>query len=103
MGTRIARRLHATVAGGLALVVLGCGGGRTAVVGLGNSDNRIVEGGMLEEVAEALAEHPGTPQVTDEMLARIFSAILGRATQGDPEAALIVLQVAEEQRDGSEG
>ena len=32
------------------------------------------------------------------MLAEIFSAILGRAKRGDPEAALIVLRVAEKQR-----
>ncbi len=72
-----------------------CGG---EIVGIGNSGNRIAAGGLLEEVAEALAENPGTPRVTDEMLVEIFSAILGRASRGDPEAARIVLQVAEQQR-----
>ena len=81
-----------------AVAILGCGGGDTAIVGLGNSGNRIVENGMLEEVAGALAEHPATPVVTDQMVAEIFPAILHRANAGDPEAALIVLLVAEEQR-----
>lgn len=85
----------------LALSVSACGGGKTAVVGLGNSDNRIVEGGTLEAVAEALAERTETPYVSDELLGRVFSAILERATEGDPEAALIVLRVAEEQREQS--
>jgi hypothetical protein len=80
--------------------VVACGG---EIVGIGNGGNRIFQGGVLGEVTEALAEHPGTPQVTDEMLSQIFSAILGRATQGDPEAALIVLQVAREQRQEDEG
>jgi hypothetical protein len=80
--------------------VVACGG---EIVGIGNGGNRIFEGGVLGEVTEALAEHPGTPQVTDAMLSQIFSAILGRATQGDPEAALIVLQVAREQRQEDEG
>ena len=85
-----------------AVAILGCGGGDTAIVGLGNSGNRIVENGMLGEVAGALAEHPATPEVTDQMVAEIFPAILHRANAGDPEAALIVLLVAEEQRKASE-
>ena len=91
------------LAGVFCLAVLGCGGGKTAVIGLGNSDNRIAAGSVLDEVADALAEHPHTPMITDEMLAEIFAGILSRANEGDPEAALIVLQVAEEQRDAGEG
>lgn len=98
MRSGILTGLRLPLAGVLSFMILACGGGRTAVVGLGNSDNRIVEGGLLDEVAEALAEAPSTPQVSDEMLAEIFSAMLARARQGDPETALIVLQVAEEQR-----
>ncbi len=81
--------------GALGSSLAACGG---EIVGIGNSGNRIAAGGLLEEVAEALAENPGTPRVTDEMLVEIFSAILGRASRGDPEAARIVLQVAEQQR-----
>ena len=70
--------------GALGASVAACGG---EIVGIGNVGNRIAAAGVLEEVASGLAENPGTPQVTDEVLAEIFSAILGRATQGDPEAA----------------
>jgi hypothetical protein len=87
------------VLGALSVSVSACGG---EVVGIGNSSNRIGEVDVLGEVAEALAENPGTPRVTDEMLAQIFSAILGRATDGDAEAALIVLQVAQAQRQPEE-
>ncbi|MDJ0851056.1 MAG: hypothetical protein QNK04_22010 [Myxococcota bacterium] len=97
--TRIA---CASIAAALALLV-GCGGGRTAIVGLGNGGNRIVEGGMLEEVAEALAESPATPEVTDAMITEIFGAVLRRAKEGEPEAALVLLLVAEERRSEGEG
>ena len=94
---------------GLALMMLiavdglGCGSGKTAVIGLGNSGNRIVEDGLLEKVAEALAAHPTTPAVTDETLVQIFTAIQRRAGAGDPEAALMVLLVAEQQRKEKKG
>ena len=83
------------ILGALGASVAACGG---EIVGIGNSGNRTATGGQLEEVADALAANPVTPRVTDEMLVGIFSAILGRASRGDPEAALIVLQVAEQQR-----
>jgi hypothetical protein len=95
--------LGAALAAAMAVTVLGCGGGRTAVIGFGNSGNRILENGMLGEVADALAALPGTPEVTDAMVAEIFASILERAHRGDPEAALIVLLVAEEQRGDAEG
>ena len=79
--------------------VAACGG---EIVGIGNSGNRIAAIGMAEEVAEALAEVPETPQVTDDVLAQIFPAILRRAKQGDPEAALIVMHLAKQQREQEE-
>ncbi len=90
------------LAAAAALLAASCGGGRTAIVGLGNGGNRIIEGGMLDEVADALAEYEGTPRVSDETLVQVFAAVLSRATRGDPEAALIVLRVAERQREASE-
>lgn len=96
MGKRSKARQHWFCLGMLSASVTGCGGGE--IVGIGNSGNRIGEG-VPEEVAEALAKHPETPRVTDAELTRIFAAILERATGGDPEAALIVLRVAEEQRE----
>ena len=87
------------LAGALSVWLVACGGD---VVGIGNDGTRVIEGCALEEVAEALAANAATPHVTDEVLTSIFSAILERATQGDPEAALIVLRVAEEQRQEGE-
>ena len=84
--------------GALSVSLAACGG---EIVGIGNNGT-FVAGGTLEEVARVLADHPETPQVADEVLAEIFSAILGRAKRGDPEAALIVLRVAEKQREDAE-
>lgn len=80
-----------------------CGGGKGAVIGVANSRNDFREGGIAEELAEALADYDGTPEITDEILAAVFGAIIGRARAGDTEAALIVLRVAEEQREPDEG
>jgi len=88
------------VIGVLGVSIVACGG---EVVGIGNSANRIGGGDVLKDVAHALAEQPATPTITDEMLAQIFSAILGRAAQGDAEAALVVLKVALEQRQTDDG
>ena len=88
----------------LALGALACsGGGETAVIGFANDNNTLGVDGLADEVAEALAENQGTPRVTDEMIAEIFGAILDDARQGNSEAALIVLKVAEEQREADEG
>ncbi len=88
---------------GLALAIsaltISCGGGRTAVIGVGNSGNRIFEADAIAEaVAEALARNESTPAVSDETLAEVFGAILAHAREGDTEAVLIVLKVAEQQR-----
>jgi len=83
------------IVGVIGALVLACGG---EIVGVGNSGNRLILGGTLEEVAEALAASSATPEVTDEVLSEIYVAILERANRGDPEAALIILQVAERQR-----
>ncbi len=90
------------LAAAAALLVASCGGGRTAVVGFGNGGNRIIEGGMLDEVADALAEYEGTPRVSDETLVQVFAGVLSRATRGEPEAALIVFRVAERQREATD-
>ena len=90
--------------GFFALAGVGCsGGGRTAVIGFGNHGNSLGAGELGEEVAEALADSEATPRVTDKMIADIFGAILKGAEEGNPEAALIVLKVAEEQREAEDG
>jgi hypothetical protein len=85
----------AGVVGAIGALALACGG---EIVGVGNSGNRIQLGGTIEEVAEALAESSSTPEVTDAVISEIYAAILARANRGDPEAAMIILQVAEQQR-----
>jgi hypothetical protein len=83
--------------------VTSCGGVRTAVVGLGNGGNRLLEaGGTAEALAERLAEHAGTPVISDELLTEIFGSIVTHARGGDPEAALIVFSVAAQQREDEE-
>jgi hypothetical protein len=78
---------------------LGCGLGEGAIYGIGNSGNEFGAAGLVDDVARALAESEATPEVTDPMLGQVFDAIWQRARQGDAEAALIVLQVAQEQRE----
>jgi len=70
----------------------------TGIGGFGNSANQIFAGGVGDELAAALAAEPTTPKVTDEMLVAIYAAILERAESGDPEAALVILKVADAQR-----
>ena len=77
---------------------IGCGGGETAVIGVGNSGNRFVMDELAEDVAEALAKEDATPRVTDEMITEVFQAILDGARRGDAQAALIVLRTASAQR-----
>ena len=92
---RVARSLALTAACALALPA--CGGGENAIIGVGNSGNRMfIE--PLEEVAETLAELEVVDPVSDETIRRIYQAIADRALAGDSKAALVVLQVAERQR-----
>ena len=77
----------------------GCGG---EVVGIGNSGNRIGAVGVLEEVAVLLAESPATPMVSDALVEEVFEAIAERATEGDTNAALVLLSVGQLQREAAE-
>lgn len=79
----------------LSLGLLACGG---EIVGVGNSGNRLGSP-PYEEVAEMLAKLEATPAVDDAMIERIFTAIAGRAERGEPEAALMILQLASKQRE----
>jgi hypothetical protein len=75
-----------------------CGVGDDVVTGLGNGGNRFYATPVMDELAEQLAENGVVPPVTDEMLRSAFDAIASRAASGDPDAALILFRVAEEQR-----
>ena len=83
------------------LMATGCGGGKNSFVGVGNSGNRIFED-ELEQVAEQLHAWPGVPQVSEQDLGRIYQALVQRAREGNPQAARIVLALAELQREARE-
>ena len=94
-----AHRLRIASAVILALPGLaGCGIGDRLIAGFVNSSNRIYTD-PTQELAEVLARHPGVPPVTDEMLAAGFDAIRRRASDGDPDAVLILYRVADRQRE----
>jgi hypothetical protein len=83
--------------GALALALASCGG-ETVVSGFGNSGN-VIGVDVVGRVAEELAEAPGVPAVSDDDLRATFGAIREKALAGDPEAALVLLLLAAEQRD----
>ena len=96
LGTRTMRALASLGAA----VGLGCtGGGESVISGMGNSGNHIGTAALWASLAEQLAEHEATPRVGDEDVQRVFAAVRQRALEGDVEAALVVLRLAEEQRD----
>ncbi len=103
MSRWIQRIVLLSFSGVLVLAATGCGAFDTGIIGVGNSGNRLPGDTVDERIAEALAEHEGTPVVTDETLAEVFGAILTHAKDGDPAAALIVFKLAEEQRSEQEG
>ena len=77
----------------------GCtGGGETVISGFGNNDN-LIGTDVLGRVADELAESPAIPAVSDDDLRAAYSAIRENALKGDPEAALVLLLVAGEQRE----
>ena len=83
---------------GVAVGVLACGIGDDVVSGFGNGGNRFYATPVIDELAEQLASNAVVAPVTDEMLETAFDAIAERAANGDPDAALILFRVAEEQR-----
>ena len=81
------------------LVLAGCtGGGETVVSGFGNSGNHFGEDDVPTRLVRLLARHDGTPEITDEELARVFSVVRQKALDGDLESALVVYRLAERQR-----
>jgi len=81
-------------------VVVGCtGGGDTVISGLGNSGNYIGKAALWNLLADQFAQHPATPAVTDEEIEQIYGVIRENALEGDLNAALVLLTLAEEQRE----
>jgi hypothetical protein len=77
--------------------------GGSIIIGAGNSGNRINANTAPDQVAAAIAAHPDTPEITDELLAEVFNAIRERAREGDLEAALVLFRIADKQRPSPDG
>lgn len=82
----------------VATAALACGIGDDLVSGVGNGGNRFYASPVMDELPRQLAESAVVPPVTDQMLRTAFDAIADRAESGDPDAALILFRLAEEQR-----
>jgi hypothetical protein len=83
----------------LTVSIAGCtGGGETVISGLGNSDNYIGSAATWDSLADELADYEGTPAVSDEDLQLAYAAIRRHALEGELEAVLVLLKLAEEQR-----
>lgn len=82
----------------LAVSVLACGG---EIAGIGNSGNHFFVD-ELDQLADDLHRWPDVPQVADQDLVRIYQALVQRAREGDPQAARVVLVLAERQREARE-
>jgi hypothetical protein len=98
-------RNHGALVGAIGFALLGilaCGFGDDLVSGVGNSGNRFYARPVIDDLAEELAANDVVRPVTDEMLRSAFDAIAARADTGDPEAALILFRLAEEQRRAQE-
>ena len=72
----------------------------SAVSGFGNGGNRVYADPTRDELAELLVSTRAAPDVSDEALREIHEAIRRRATAGELDAALVLLQVAALQREG---
>ncbi len=78
---------------------VGCGG---EVVGIGNGGNRFMLDEVADQLAESLAEHPATPEVSDDLVREIYAKVEERARGGDLRASLVVLELAAHQREKQE-
>lgn len=87
----------------MAVLLAGCdfiGGGDTIVKGDGNV---VAKDEMLDRVARALSQFEATPEVTDEDIQALYRVIREQAMAGELDAALVVLKVAQHQREPREG
>lgn len=85
------------------LLLSACGGGEKAIIGVGNSGNRM--GGLsetAEELGEELAATGAIPRVSDETLREIYGVVLQKALDGDLPSALTIVELAADQREAEE-
>jgi len=85
-----------------AVLLLGCGGGETAIVGIGNSGNRQGPRDLAKEIADAFDDAGGVPEIDDAVIRELYDRVIEQARAGDPQAILIVLELAKEQREDDE-
>lgn len=84
----------------MALAGCGIGGGRDNVV---NGDhNLLVSDDTVDRLAARLAELASTPRVSDDELAALYRTVREGAAAGDLRAALVILEVARQQRQADE-
>ncbi|MEJ2132255.1 MAG: hypothetical protein P8Y95_11680 [Gammaproteobacteria bacterium] len=79
-------------------MLLGCdfiGGGETVVKG---NDNLVVADSTRNQIARALSRLEAIPEVTDAELEQMYGVVHDKALEGDFEALLVVLRLAEFQR-----
>lgn len=81
---------------------LGCGNGSKSVLGVGNGGNRFMLDEIADELAEALAEHPATPKVSNALVLEIYEQVVEQARDGDLRASLVILELAAYQREPEE-
>lgn len=79
-------------------MLLGCdfiGGGETVVKG---NDNLVVADPTRNLIARTLSRLEAIPEVTDAELQQMYGVIRDKAMEGDFDAMLVVLRLAEFQR-----
>lgn len=85
-----------------AMLLLGCdfiGGGETVFQG---DDNVVVRDPTRDRLAQLFSRFETVPQVSDEDLERMFGLVRAKAFEGDLDSMLVMLRLAEFQREPEE-
>jgi hypothetical protein len=85
-----------------AMLLLGCdfiGGGDTVFQG---DDNVVVRDPTRDRLAQLFSRFETVPQVSDEDLERMFGLVRSKAFEGDLDSMLVMLRLAEFQREPEE-
>ncbi len=98
------RRLRVLGAAGILLLFLGTVAMVTSsrgslISGFVNSAIDIHSSASAGELAQLAVELDAAPEISDRTIRAIVESVLERAKQGDPQAALVALEIAERQRD----
>ena len=85
-----------------AMMLLGCdfiGGGDTVFQG---NDNVVVRDPTRDRLAQLFSRFETVPQVSDEDLEQLFGLVRDKAFEGDLDSMLVILRLAEFQREPDE-